>query len=299
MRPLRAWLIYLGSVLIGGALLAPWLHALAEVAAARFPSFEPVRLMPFHRFVNRAMMLVALAGLWPLTRHLGLRSLRDVGLTPPAGQWRRLASGFALGCGSLAALCALMVVSGLRRMALDHPAADYLTQFASAALAAALVGLTEETLFRGAVFGALRKECPLVVALWVSAAIYALVHFFAPVRWTAPLDWSSGFRVLGGMCRGFLEWKALVPGFVNLTLAGVLLAQSYQWTGSLYLPVGLHAGWVFWLKSHGFLTQPASEVNTALWGSEKLIDGWGGLVVLCLTFWVLKRMTRTQSIGVK
>ena len=46
MRVLRALLIYLAAVFIGGALLAPWLYWLAQTLASSFPH---IANSPFHR----------------------------------------------------------------------------------------------------------------------------------------------------------------------------------------------------------------------------------------------------------
>ena len=69
MRPLRALVIYIGVVFVGGALLAPWLYWLAQAFAHSFPK---IAAEPFNRFVNRSLLFLALAGLWPLLRALGV-----------------------------------------------------------------------------------------------------------------------------------------------------------------------------------------------------------------------------------
>ena len=94
MRPLRALVIYLVVVFIGGALLAPWLYRLAQTAAHSFPQ---IAAAPFHRFVDRSLLILALAGLWPLLRALGATSWRETGLVRLRGQWKKLFGGLLLG----------------------------------------------------------------------------------------------------------------------------------------------------------------------------------------------------------
>ena len=103
------------------------------------------------------------------------------------------------------------------------------------------------------------------------------------------MAWYSGFVQLAGMVRGFLELGQLVLGFLNLTLAGVILGLAYQRSGSLYFSIGLHAGWIFWLKSYGFMTRELPATHPWLWGSSKLIDGWGALAVLGVTLGFVAR----------
>ena len=85
MRLLRALVIYIVVVFIGGALLAPWLYWLAQTGAHSFPQIAGA---PFHRFVDRSLLLLALAGLWPLLRALGATSWRETGLVQIHGQWK-------------------------------------------------------------------------------------------------------------------------------------------------------------------------------------------------------------------
>ena len=80
MRPIRLLLIYLLLVFAGGALLAPWLYALAHSAAAHSPALQHLASSPFHRYVHRSLLGLALIFLWPLFSQLGLRSWRDFGL---------------------------------------------------------------------------------------------------------------------------------------------------------------------------------------------------------------------------
>ena len=77
MRSLWALVIYIVAVFIGGALLAPWLYWLAQAFAHTFPH---IAAAPFHRFVDRSLLIFALAGLWPLLRALGMTSWRELGL---------------------------------------------------------------------------------------------------------------------------------------------------------------------------------------------------------------------------
>ena len=45
MRPLRALVIYIAVVFIGGALLAPWLYRLAQAGAHSFPKIAGLSLI--------------------------------------------------------------------------------------------------------------------------------------------------------------------------------------------------------------------------------------------------------------
>jgi hypothetical protein len=81
----------------------------------------------------------------------------------------------------------------------------------------------------------------------------------------------------------------LVPAFFSLLLAGWILGLAYQRTGSLYVSIGLHAGWIFWVKSYAFLTRELPGAKQWIWGSGRLIDGWIALLVLSIVLAGIQR----------
>jgi len=279
-RPLRFLLLYVVVIFIGAALLAPWVYWLAQAAGTHSAALAKIGAQPFHRYVNRCLLVLAILGCWPFLRSIGANSWPAVGLVKTSEKWRRLAAGFALGFGSLALVALLATAAGGRNLNSDYPATAFLSKFVSAGLSAVVVGFLEELLFRGALFGALRKTHGWIVALFVSSAVYALVHFFQKPASPAEITWTSGLELLPRMLRGFAEVEMLVPGFFTLLLAGIILALAYHRTGSLYLSIGLHAGWIFWLKFYGVVTIAAPDARPWFWGSAKLIDGWLALGIL-------------------
>ncbi len=284
MRPLRSLLLYVALVFLVGAIIAPWLYWLTQWAAGHASVFKGVAGNPFHRFVNRSLLGLALIGLWPFLRSIHANSWKAVGVVKPAGQSRKLAIGFALGFGSLAGVALLAIVFGARKFNTDVSASILGHYFFKAALSAAVVAALEELLFRGALFGALRRVHPWGVALLASSAVYAIVHFFQRPQPPADVTWSSGLELLPPMLHGFVEMPMLVPGFFVLTLAGMILGLAFQRTENLYCSIGLHAGWIFWLKFYGYLTVARPGGNTWFWGTGKLIDGWLALILLAPVF---------------
>jgi membrane protease YdiL (CAAX protease family) len=285
MRPLSALVIYIVVVFIGGALLAPWLWWLAQNGAQTFPG---IAAAPFHRFVDRSFLILALAGLWPLLRSLGATSRREIGLVPPYGQFKKFFGGLALGFFSLAVVAGMAVGFHDRVLVENLGAHKMVGTICGAVGAAAAVATLEAILFRGGVFGGLRKFIYWPIALVISSAIYALAHFFQRAEFTGTITWHSGLELLPSMLRGFADFHALVPGFFNLTLAGILLGLAYQRTGNLYFSIGLHAGWIFWLKTYGTFTADAPGAKIWFWGGGKMIDGWLAFFVLAFTLAVFR-----------
>lgn len=280
MRPLRSLLIYIAFIFIGAALLAPWVYWAAQWAGEHSTALKSLSAQPFHRYLNRCLLGLALLGMWPFLRSLGIDSWSAAGLPKISGQWRRLAGGFALGFASLAVVATLTLVTGARSFKADLSATGFLSKLLSATLSAAVVALLEELLFRGVLFGGLRKAHRWTVALAISGLVYALVHFLQKPAPPGDITWSSGLALLPAMLHGFSEVQMLVPAFFTLLCAGMILGMAYQRTGNLYLSIGLHAGWIFWLKFYGAVTVDSPAHSQAFWGSAKLIDGWLALGVL-------------------
>jgi membrane protease YdiL (CAAX protease family) len=141
----------------------------------------------------------------------------------------------------------------------------------------------EEILFRGGLFGGLKKIFNWPFALIASSVIYALAHFLHRAEFTGAVAWNSGLVLLPRMLGSFADFQAFMPAILNLTLAGILLGLAYQRTGNLYFSIGLHAGWIFWLKTYGAFTAVTPHAGLWFWGTDKMIDGWLAFIVLVAT----------------
>jgi len=293
MQPARLIFLYFATVFLGGALLAPWLHALAQMAGQNVPALQGLAEAPFHRYMTRCWMIAGVLGLWPLARALGLDSREKLGLRGAGNGQPGVLAGFALGFVTLALAAGLTVRFGPRAWNLDHSAEVWAEYLFKAVLAASVVSIVEEIFFRGVLFGALRQSMRWPGALLSSSMVYAFLHFFDRAAHTGPVTWSSGLALLPRMLRGFGDAEALVPGFFNLMLAGCLLGLAYQRTGDLRFAIGLHAGWIFWLKSFGLLTSAGDGGSASwLWGTGKLIDGWMCLPLLLAAVPLVDRLGR-------
>jgi membrane protease YdiL (CAAX protease family) len=197
---------------------------------------------------------------------------------PTAGS--NLGAGFVTGFLSLACLLVLALTFGARQFSPEHSAAATLTHVAKAGLTALCVAPLEEIVFRGALFGSLRKSLPWLVALFLSSSLFALLHYLDRPGPMGQVGWGSGLAVLVQMAAGFLHLEKLVPGVFNLTLVGLILGLAYHRMQSLYFAIGLHAGWIFWLKSYGFLTDAVPGHSLRWFGTSKMVDGWMAFCLL-------------------
>jgi hypothetical protein len=283
MRPYRILALYIGGVLLGGALLAPWVYWTAQGLARLVPVAHALAEHPFHRYEHRALLLLAVVGLWPFLRALGVRSWADLGISGRPGKAGRVVGGLALSVGALALAALFVLLAGARAVNTDIGVGALGGRLASAAATASVVSVLEEILFRGGLFGGLRRADRWKRALVISSLLYALLHFFGSPPSPVTVTWTSGLALLPGMLSGFLDLGRLVPDFFNIFAVGALLAVAYHRTGDLYYSMGMHAGLIFAASMYGALTVPVPGVHLAYWGSGILIDGWMALLVLSLT----------------
>jgi len=240
LRVARAILVYGVAVILLGALLAPWLFWLVQWLAAHVDALASWTRHPFKRIFNRSLLIVALIGLWPLLRSIGYRTWSEFGYPRRAAWWRQILVGFALGIVSLA-VAALVGGRGVHW-------GDVTPGLVGKLLATALaVGVIEETFFRGGLQGGLQRGMHWVVALVIASVIYSAVHFLKPTGVKLAPDevtWASGFTCLEQIVSKSFARPEVLSGFVTLLLAGWVLGWAFIKSGALYLPIGLHAGWV-------------------------------------------------------
>lgn len=271
---------YFGATILFGALAAPLLFWTAQWLAAH-GIFPALAAFEFEAFFHRALLLGALLFLWPFLRWLQIKGLRDLGLTPNRRWTRDVVLGFlisalpVLGCG------VFLVALGNYTL---RPQVAW-GAVATVALSAAVVPFIEETLFRGLFLGVLlRGNRPLAAAL-LSSGIFSIVHFLkAPDQTTGSVVWTSGFVSLAHSFDQFANPMLVLGGFLTLFLLGVILAHARLSTRSLWLPIGLHAGWIF--ASGAFNKIAHREIVALPWLGKNLLIGIVPLGV-ALVSWAL------------
>jgi membrane protease YdiL (CAAX protease family) len=158
---------------------------------------------------------------------------------------------------------------------------------AKVAAASAVVPIIEETFFRGLVLGVLLKSGRRYMSIFVTSALYSIVHFLkAPERTSEHVTWISGFNSIAHAFVQFTDPVLVAAGFTTLFLIGWILADARLQTRSLWLPIGLHAGWIF--TSGAFNKMARHDLIVLPWLGKNLMVGIVPLGVACLT-WLIMR----------
>jgi uncharacterized protein len=295
--------LYIGAVLVGGALLAPQLVVggafLVEKMAATEGSLfyglsDSITTSPFARYFSRASQICAVLFLWPLIRWTDMNRSLFPASKPLGNGLRQYGLGFLLAAGLLLALGAVFCQTGAYRLRPDPAWGGFGTPL-SAALGA---GILEELFFRGALLGLLlRRQTPLAAAI-TSTFLFAIVHFLRPPEgWSLPLNevtWTSGFTILGLIGEGFLDTQFLIAEFATLFAVGWVLTQARLQTGQLWLSMGLHGGWVFGLKYFSALTLSSKALRAGdhlPWIGVNLKIGLAPLIVIAITGWLVLKLS--------
>ena len=285
-NPLLRLAIYLTAVIIAGCVVSPWAYwAGSGLAAAGILPF--LDGFPFHRYFSRSIQISALILLWPAFWWIGISRLSELGIERNPRRWRDLAFGFAAALIPVVVLGAGYFVFELYRFR-ENPA---VWGFVRILGTASIVAIIEEFLFRGVVLGLLLRVVSPVWAVLVSAAIFAGVHFLRIAKPTeaAPVTWLSGFEQLPLVCSSAPPWPLLGWGILSLMVAGVLLAAVTLRTKSLYLAIGLHAGWILGQQGIQWLGRFSIRPQDSLlpWVGPNVVSGavpTGLLPVLVLLF---------------
>jgi len=273
-------LAYFAATIVFGALTAPLLYWAAQALAARgiFPALAG---FDFESFFHRALMLGALAFLWPFLRWLRVRQRSDLGLASNEHWLRDLGVGFLLSAVPVVLCEIVLVQSGVYSLK-PNPPWDAALRVVPTAL---VVPLIEELLFRGLFLGVLLRGLRMWPASLLSAAIFSIVHFLkAPDETVSTVFWYSGFVSLSHSFDQFREPMLVLAGFTTLFVIGTVLAHARTRTQSLWAPIGLHAGWI--LASMFFGKIARREMIVLPWLGKNLLVGLVPLAI-CLLSWVL------------
>ncbi len=292
------WLAYLLMGVIGlSVLTAPLIKGAVEWLQLAFPlstlfDFDPAGgSYDFGRIYRRLLLLLTLL-LGVLGRKwLGPISVKGIGTGSRPG--RQFGSGFVLGCFSLALFLTIFLLMGERSLAPAVPA-GWSWRVGRALVSALVVGVAEETIFRGYLLGGFLRDGSRLGAVMWSSALFSAVHFLrAPVRVTPGLNLGVGLQALGAHLRPLGRPEVFFP-FVGLLLLGMLLAYAYLWAGSLPFAIGLHAGWVFLVMTASLLLREPTGIEW-LYGEQGVLARVTGWTLLLLMFPVLRLWTRLSS----
>jgi membrane protease YdiL (CAAX protease family) len=286
-------IIFLLFVLALTSILSPWFAIGADWLAEQLPGVERY---PFSRIFNRTFMISGIVLFFVCRRLLRIGNLSELGFVSLRQGASDLLRGWSLAVASLAALLFAMSVAQVFEPYFRLSFSQSLSRSSSALLSGVFAGSLEEIFFRGILFKGLLQGGRLPRAFVLSSLFYSALHFVKPgeAYFVDGFDPLAGFRHLFYTFTPFSEPFTILPGMFGLFLLGVVLSYAFLRTGNLYLAIGLHAGWIFGLKSVRVFGDYTRNDLGWLFGSTdpKIISGvasWIGIAsVLLLVHWLTR-----------
>jgi len=283
MKNFLKFLLAITIILIIPAILAPLI----------FPLLNPNKF-PFERVLSRCVMLGGFAVVLSLFAR-NLTAFKQFGFTPLRDWWRWLLIGLALGFTMLLTLELVQTLMGAFDIGIRVKWNRIPERTIKHLLTALLIGSTEEFFFRGFIFVSLARLLNWKWSFVLTNMFYAVLHFFrgTKVAWVNP-DFFDSFQVMINWFTPLANWQTVLPAAFGLFLFGGLLTYAFLKTGGLYLPIGIHAGAVWFLKIDVMFFGGKGTFPVWLYGSKDFYDGvmgWfflGGLWFI-LWLWLRKR----------
>jgi membrane protease YdiL (CAAX protease family) len=205
------WKITLFIVLWGMLYAPPLLLAIKWFQQTGSIDSPSVRL-----YIELVGAVTILLAAWIMTRYVDKRPFTSVGFTPDRIV-RDVLLGLGIGLGMMAGSVAVLRLAGWATLQTNVPFS--LSILAVVGVAMLVNTVTQEVLVRGYIQQTIQSQYGVVLAVFVSAFIFMLLHL--------------------GAIKG-----APLPA-VNLFAAGILLGVAYAATNNLWLPIALHFGWNF------------------------------------------------------
>jgi membrane protease YdiL (CAAX protease family) len=298
-----AVIVWLIGTIVLAAILFPWIYqagqAFGEYGASGNLKLklldswaESARNADSEKFFSRSLyaaVLLLLPGLVVRLRKIRSQSQPGIQATtvnrlPWKTRLLHVFSAIVLAAGMLWLLGSALRMAGA--FTADPDPAGFSRIISKAMLPAFFGAVIEEWLFRGLVLGIWLRILSPGKALFTVSFIFAFVHFLAPPDGsdvTEPAAPLAGFQMLGLIFGHFLNLQFIAAEFLVLFAVGLILGATRLRTGSLWFPVGLHAGWIFAFKSFNMLHVEQESPLRPLWIGESLRSGLLPLATLLVT----------------
>ena len=234
---LRALLVFSGVFIVAilfGALIAYPVYEIYSVFAE----------VPFKKIISRTTLFSGLLFSLLYLSYCHRLSLQQLGISPHKAHVR-------LFHGMIAGLAIMAVIeSNLLILGIHEPGRDQSFMLNSLSLlllkgliVGLLVGVIEEVIFRGALFGGLSRQTNKIAALFMVSLVYAAVHYlkFRELPADTVVTWFTGVSILPQALFQFAD-PTRYDAMLTLFLLGLLLGLVRILTDSLLPCIGIHAG---------------------------------------------------------
>ncbi|MBM2835099.1 MAG: hypothetical protein HW406_2260 [Candidatus Brocadiaceae bacterium] len=252
----------------------------------------------FGKVLRRIILGVAILVIFLFRKPLMINSLSTIGIKHTTGWWEHLQMGFFLSTGIFILYTSFLFITGTKILEVDAKSlGDLFFQLFKILLIAGLVGCIEEIFFRGFIFQSFLYNMHTISAVCASSLFYSLLHFFRVKLLVSPgFQPFIGFKVIyQSFAYLLIHFNTMFPTLFGIFLVGVVLSYACLRTNSLYFAIGLHAGWIFLIKTNILLFDHVGTNLRWLFGDSKVVTGVLGWGLLIVTLFLVRLVTKTTS----
>lgn len=300
----KIFLLFLLIVCLS-SLIAPIIKALLDILVPSSPFLKDLinykqGSYDFGRVMRRIMLGVAILIIFLLRNPLMISSFATIGIQYTQGWRKQLQMGFLLGTGMFILYTAFLFASGTVTFQIDAKSLSYLiVHLIKILFLAGIVGCIEEVFFRGFIFQSFLRDMQTISAVCISSLFYSLLHFLKVKLLVTPgIQPLVGFMVMYQSFKGIIiNFTTILPSVIGLFLVGVVLSYACLKTKSLYFAIGLHAGWVFLIKTNKLIFDRVGMNKIWLFGDSDVVTGVLGWIFLIFTLILIKFVTKALYYG--
>lgn len=277
---------------IASDMLVPQSALMADLLNYKHGSYD------FGKVMRRIILVMAILFIFFFRKPLMINSLATIGIKHTTGWWEHLQMGFFLSTGIFILYTSFLFITGTKILQVDAKSlGDLLFQLFKILLIAGLVGCIEEIFFRGFIFQSFLRDMYTVSAVCASSLFYSLLHFFKVKLLVSPgFQPFIGFEVIyQSFANLLINFNTIMPTIIGIFLVGVVLSYACLRTNSLYFAIGLHAGWIFLIKTNILLFDHVGTNHRWLYGDSKVATGVLGWSLLIITLLLVRIVTKATS----
>ena len=290
-RPLLSLLLLFIVAPALAALTSPWVFRFLQSFAAE----DSVLDAPFHRVTSRVVLIMVAALLVPAYKLSGLQGRENWGLVKCSNRARQIWIGMAVGVVSMLIIYFLGVFLGVFEWDTRGKPGTYIARkVIQIILGGLFIGFFEEILFRGYIQNALKKSLGLIPAILIGSFFFSIVHFMRPLDPAVTDQWNSGFMLFGNLFGR--AGDSFLQEACTLFCMGTVLATLSYWMKSVYVAIGLHAGWVFVMMYFRLFTENQENMLWLYGDNDWVSKAWIGPIMAVLV-WVGVFLTRKKWIA--
>lgn len=248
---------------------------------------DPVFSLVFRKYLNYATLITGLiiSGIY---LHLyKLLSFSAFGYSGGSKTFfKGIVNGFVYGILIIAIIETVLLLLGIHEADTTRSFSinSLLVVVIKGLLAGLLIGLVEESIFRGALFTGLYKQTGAIISVFCSSLTYSTVHFIRYQDLPADTDigWLTGLTMMPEAFRRFFDWS-IEDYFLTLFVFGMLLCLLRLKHKSIAACIGVHAGVVTLTKITDYVTNRTHNSDYEYLVSQyNSTFGWMSFVVILL-----------------